>query len=385
MALALVQDVSARTASGTTVTTAGITTTTGNLVVVDQGWGAQNWTSITDSGTHSWTNSVAQIVNEANNRKGRQDYNASVTGAEGHTFTLTIASNAVCCIGATEISGHDATPLDKVASSAENTADPHLSDATAETAQAAEFLIGATMGSGTPSANSPWTLLEAQTNFGTEYQIVSATGTYSASFNIGGTADQAMWISTWKEASGSTDFEATGDLDAQSSTLSGAATVGRTSTGALAAQSASIAGAATVGRAASGALAAGSFTLVGAAEAGATRNAGGYEIGRLGTLRTREDIRRDRERFGVIPEAARVIAEVAKAQADQLSLDEQQRLEHLARELELRGIEYESRYLELLNVMRERLIAAEIGRRLRLMQQLEEEAVVMLMLAAAAA
>ena len=107
--------------------------------------------------------------------------------------------------------------------------------------------------------------------------------------------------------------------------------------------------------------------------------------GRIGTLRTREDIRRDRERFGVIPEAARVIAEVAKAQAERLSLDEQQRLEHLERELELRDIEYESSYLELLNVMRERLIAAEIGRRLRLLQQLEEEAVVMLMLAAAVA
>lgn len=104
----------------------------------------------------------------------------------------------------------------------------------------------------------------------------------------------------------------------------------------------------------------------------------------FGTLRTREDIRQDRERFGVIPETARVIAQVAAVQADNLSLDEQQRLEHLERELELHGIEYEANYLELLNTMRERLIAAEIGQRLRLLQQMEEETVVILMLMAAA-
>ena len=105
---------------------------------------------------------------------------------------------------------------------------------------------------------------------------------------------------------------------------------------------------------------------------------------RVGTLRTREDVRRDRERFGVIPKAASVIAQVAAAQANALSLDEQQRLEHLERELELRGIAYESAYLEMLNTMRERLIGEEIGHRLRLLQQMEEEAVIVLMLMAAA-
>jgi hypothetical protein len=111
---------------------------------------------------------------------------------------------------------------------------------------------------------------------------------------------------------------------------------------------------------------------------------GGFEIGRRGTLRTREDIRRDRERFGVIPKAAHVIAQVAAAQADALSLDEQQRLEHLEREIEAQGLVYENRYLELLNVMRERLIAEETGKRLRLLQQIEEETVVTLMLMATA-
>ena len=113
------------------------------------------------------------------------------------------------------------------------------------------------------------------------------------------------------------------------------------------------------------------------------QSGGGWKS--FGTLRTRDDIRRDRERFGVIPETARVIAQVAAVQADALSLDEQQRLEHLARELDAAGIEFEANHLELLNAMRERLIAEEIGKRLRVLQQLEEEAIVILMLMAGAA
>ena len=113
--------------------------------------------------------------------------------------------------------------------------------------------------------------------------------------------------------------------------------------------------------------------------AAAVSNSGGSGFHLLGTLRTREDIRRDRERFGVLPKVAKVIASVAAQQADALSLDEQQRLEHLERELELEGIEYESAYLELLNLMRERLIATEIGKRLRAIQDAEEEIVLILL------
>jgi len=120
----------------------------------------------------------------------------------------------------------------------------------------------------------------------------------------------------------------------------------------------------------------------------AERNSGGYLPGRgfglarIGTLRTKDDIREAREKFGVIPRVAKVISQVAAQQADLLSLDEQQRLEHLERELELQGIEYEGHYLDLLNVMRERLIATEIGRRLKELQMLEEETVLILLVAA---
>lgn len=54
----------------------------------------------------------------------------------------------------------------------------------------------------------------------------------------------------------------------------------------------------------------------------------------------------------------------------------------MERELELQGIEFEAQYLDLLNMMRERLIATEIGRRLKELQLLEEETVLLLLVAA---
>ena len=65
-------------------------------------------------------------------------------------------------------------------------------------------------------------------------------------------------------------------------------------------------------------------------------------------------------------EAEEVVEKVALRQAEDNHLDEQQRFEELARELELKGLEYETRYLEMLNARREAFINAEIGRLIRL-------------------
>ena len=79
-------------------------------------------------------------------------------------------------------------------------------------------------------------------------------------------------------------------------------------------------------------------------------------------------------------EIQRVIETVALRQVQTLELDEQKRFEELERELEARGIEWETRYLELLNEERERLIHQEIGRLLR--RKLEEEDATLLILLA---
>ena len=105
---------------------------------------------------------------------------------------------------------------------------------------------------------------------------------------------------------------------------------------------------------------------------------------------TRKEISEARERFGVTDEiaaeAAATIARIAARQAAALAthrMDEQQRLEELHRELQLRGIEWDARYLEVLNAQRERLLDAEIAQRLRKIRE-EQELLVFLMLVAAA-
>lgn len=110
-------------------------------------------------------------------------------------------------------------------------------------------------------------------------------------------------------------------------------------------------------------------------------NAGPFGHGH-GVRRTEADIRRAREKFGVLPKAQAVLEEIAKRQAEALRLDEQQRLEELHRELTLQGIEWDSRYLQALNDLRERRINAEIASLLK--QKLDSEETVLLMLMAAA-
>jgi hypothetical protein len=99
--------------------------------------------------------------------------------------------------------------------------------------------------------------------------------------------------------------------------------------------------------------------------------------------RTKKQLEEERLRFGIPLSVQGVIAEVAASQVEILRLDEQQRTEQLQHELKLRGIEWESRYLEALNARREALIDAEIARLLR--QKLDDEMIVLMLIAASLA
>ena len=80
----------------------------------------------------------------------------------------------------------------------------------------------------------------------------------------------------------------------------------------------------------------------------------GHEVVR----RTKEDIRRDREKFGVIPKTVeRVINEVAQRQALREEQDRQKQYDELTGELKLKNLALESRYLDYLSSKREGLIA----------------------------
>lgn len=103
----------------------------------------------------------------------------------------------------------------------------------------------------------------------------------------------AAAISLKESTGGATDYEGTGDLDAQNSTVSGAGLHGRVSTGALSAQAATISGAGVVGRTGAGALSAQATSISGAAiigraatgdlEAQSTSIAGAGVVGRTAT------------------------------------------------------------------------------------------------------
>lgn len=98
--------------------------------------------------------------------------------------------------------------------------------------------------------------------------------------------------------------------------------------------------------------------------------------------RTDRDIRRMREELGLIEPVAEVIEAVAQRQAAANVTDEQKRFEELARELELKRLEWDARYLELLNERREYLISREIGIHLQRKLQEEQNSLLMLMVAA---
>jgi hypothetical protein len=97
----------------------------------------------------------------------------------------------------------------------------------------------------------------------------------------------------------------------------------------------------------------------------------------------RPEDERELRKLRLTPAVAEVIAEVAERQAAQLDLDEQQRLEELTRELELKKLKFQGRYLELLNTQRQQLIDDEIGRLMRQkqaeIQQREEEIILLLL------
>ena len=80
-------------------------------------------------------------------------------------------------------------------------------------------------------------------------------------------------------------------------------------------------------------------------------------------------------------EVQHVIQEVALRQVERLEKDRHKRFEELLRELEARNIEWEARYLTLLNEEREYLIHQEIGRLLRKKLQDEEDEVILSLMA----
>lgn len=76
-----------------------------------------------------------------------------------------------------------------------------------------------------------------------------------------------------------------------------------------------------------------------------------------------------------------IVEEVARRQVETLGLDEHQRFEELERELEAREIEWDVKYLDLLNLERSKYLDLEIKKLLKLKYD-EEEAMLLILIAA---
>lgn len=103
--------------------------------------------------------------------------------------------------------------------------------------------------------------------------------------------------------------------------------------------------------------------------------------------KTKEELAKEREKFGIPDEARIAIEAAARRQAEaaqhaQQVQDEQKNFEELHRELQLRRIEWDVRYLEAMNVLREQLIEEN---RLKAMKAKRDEQDVMTILTAIAA
>lgn len=220
MSIAVVQSVSAQSSNSSALTTGAITTTAGNLIILDGIWYGSTFTSFTDSKSNSWTTWPPGVIANTLRAKANENYNGNLTSAgAGHTFTFNISAPSYIVIAATEVSGQDTTtPLDKTATKVNDTGHntTHTCTATATTSQANQlwhgfggddvqfafhaFSISAPWGGGQNRSDSA---IGGQ-GIITGDQVVSATGTAAFVFADTGTLDDnfLMGTSTWNAAGG---------------------------------------------------------------------------------------------------------------------------------------------------------------------------------------
>lgn len=208
--------------SATSITTTGITTTSGNQVYI----GTVVWqtgstpadaaTPITDSKGNTWVK-VGSLTDAGGDRVSLW-YCANIVGGSGHTFTYSVVAGAYETIAVMEFSGAaTSSPLDQgsnstfAAGTTSSTTSPSIT-----TTNAADFLIavggGGTGGSADTfsSGSATWTTPAAtqQSNSAGEliamgYAVVSSTGTYSVTFTNSAGGNIAVGIAAFKQAGGS--------------------------------------------------------------------------------------------------------------------------------------------------------------------------------------
>ena len=98
--------------------------------------------------------------------------------------------------------------------------------------------------------------------------------------------------------------------------------------------------------------------------------------------KSRKRIREEREALGIPSAVLDLLEGVAKRQAEALQSDPHKQFEELERALELADVQWQARYLEVLNDLRERYIAEEISRLMAKKLADEDDEMKLVMLAA---
>lgn len=218
-AIAVVQAVGAGSTGADSVTTADITTTSGNLFICDSSYyfdAGGAFSSISDSKSNSYTASITDQVSSGDTfSHGRQDYKENGSGGAAHNFTANATGGGpFLSIICKEVSGAlTSGALDKVASKIDNNGNTGLtSSSTAMTSQADELLAG---GGTVPGNQTGDTSFTAQSGFTENDEItgvsgvtigltsaskvVAATGTYAFTFDTTNSFSGIIgWVSTWK-------------------------------------------------------------------------------------------------------------------------------------------------------------------------------------------
>src|SRR3990172_3461424 len=141
MALAHVQSIAkARGSGGTSATTAGVTTVSGNGVLLGTAVFGTTFSSVADSKSNSWALDAGPVsYNAAGTGNARIHSNLNLSGGAAHTFTVNLSSADYAVLGAVEFSGQlTSAGLDKTASNTDNTDATVESGTTATTAEADE-------------------------------------------------------------------------------------------------------------------------------------------------------------------------------------------------------------------------------------------------------
>ncbi len=141
MAALFIQQQAVQSASATSVTTAGMTTTSGNFLAAVAALGFHSITGspITDNKGNTWH--TAKVQNTSAGDAGLY-FAANIIGGAGHTVTFTHATgfSEKCALAVLEFSGIGVNALDQTASTIGNTA-PHTSGSVTTTTQA-QLLLG---------------------------------------------------------------------------------------------------------------------------------------------------------------------------------------------------------------------------------------------------